>query len=103
MAKRAKVHRKKSFTLPIAVVAGFVPPAIDLLDTWRGTSEGPKAVAIEACRIFTGLDYWSMQWQPTRLKWGLFPVVGGVLVHKLANKLGVNRLLAQAGVPVIRV
>jgi hypothetical protein len=94
---------KRKFTLPLAVVAGFTPAAIDLMDAWQSHSHDPKAVATEMGRIFLGWDYWSATWNPSLMKWGTFPIVGGILVHKLANKLGVNRLIASTGIPVIRI
>lgn len=38
-----------------------------------------------------------------RMKEGLLPVMVGILVHKLAGRLGINRALGRAGVPIIRI
>jgi hypothetical protein len=43
-------------------------------------------------------------WEPMyALKnfWG--PVLLGTVVHKIANKLGVNRAIARAGIPIVRI
>jgi hypothetical protein len=42
-------------------------------------------------------------WEPKHLASGLFPLLGGIAVHKLASKMGVNRAIAQAGIPILRV
>ena len=98
--KRNHSKNGKSFTVPLGVVAGFVPPVVDL---W-GKKGNPMAFGNELLRITTGIDYWEANWDWTRMKWGLLPVIGGVLIHKfVGGKLGVNRMLAQAGVPFIRI
>jgi hypothetical protein len=34
---------------------------------------------------------------------GLWPIIGGLIVHKVAGMLGVNRAIASMGIPVFRV
>lgn len=31
------------------------------------------------------------KWNPGTLIYGLFPILGGVLIHKVANRIGLNR------------
>jgi hypothetical protein len=50
----------------------------------------------------TGLDA-SGNWHIESLVKNLSPMVAGVATHKIANKLGINRALASAGVPYLRV
>jgi hypothetical protein len=45
----------------------------------------------------------TLKWMPEYLMQGVGPIVVGVFVHKLASKLGINRGLARAGVPFLRV
>ncbi|GAH98844.1 unnamed protein product [marine sediment metagenome] len=37
------------------------------------------------------------------MKHGLYPFLGGALLHKAANRLGVNRAIARSGIPWIRI
>jgi len=90
----------KGFTVPLAVVAGCAPAFIDLWDH-RGSIRG---MAAEAGKIFVGWDYESASWSMGSMKWGTIPLIAGIIVHKLVgSKLGINRMLAQAGVPFVRI
>lgn len=95
------VRRKKpQITIPLAVLAGFVPPAAFL---WSHKDSGPYVVANDLGRIFTGWDGATSQWSWRNLKLGAFPVLGGFIVHAIATKIGLNRVLARAGIPLIRI
>lgn len=100
MARTKKHHRRgKGITFPIAVVAGFIPAAVDL---W-GKKDNPMALGNEASRIFLGWDYWDANFDLQRMKWGTLPIIIGLLVHKfVGGKLGINKMLARSGVPFIR-
>lgn len=102
MAKARAKHRSKGMTLPLAVLAGMAVPAIDLYK--NGISQGDAGRTMNtAAAIFTGYNPESHTWEMAYLKRGLLPVVAGILVHKfVGGKLGVNRALAGAGVPFIR-
>lgn len=95
---RARVSRKAKFTLPLAVVAGFVPVGMGLWAN-RGSVTG---MANQLRSGFLGLnENGSFQW--ANLKGGLLPVGSGILVHMIAGKLGINRAIARAGIPFIRI
>lgn len=107
-------NRKKKFTLPLAVVAGFVPVTANTYAHYKGYGlTGHDSAASEFVRTMTGVDPWGAQtvdtglnrkgFQPWQLSYGLVPVVTGVIIHKVAGYLGINRAIAQAGVPVIRI
>lgn len=111
MAKRTKVkrnRRKVSFTLPVAVVAGFAPGLSRCAYHFanpgeHGASNGIEAVGVEAGRIFLGYDSRNGEFNAGWATLGTLPILAGVLVHKfIGGKLGVNRMLASAGIPVIR-
>ena len=101
MAKKKTRRRGKAFTIPLTVAAplgytGYnaylyarnqsVPDALDKLSKW-----------------YTGYSLETGRWSAANLSFGLFPLVLGMFAHKVANRLGVNRALGSAGIPIIRV
>jgi len=99
MAKKKKFHKKKAFTLPLAAVAGFAPLAVNTLNTPGGLE--PKAWMMT--QALTGFDTRSQKfWWPNLYK-GTIPIMAGLAVHKLASMVGINRMLASAGIPIIRI
>jgi hypothetical protein len=98
MAKVVKRHRRKGgFTIPLAVVAGFAPMIADVATL--GITQTPHVVAYN----LIGYNTWDGTFKADRALKGWTPIVAGMLVHKLAGKLGVNRMLAGAGVPFVRI
>ena len=98
---RNKNHRAKQFTLPLAVVAGFSVP---LVRTVRETQlHGWKDGAAEFIRDLTGFAPWAGGWNAGSLRNGLLPIIGGLVIHKVASAMGINRVLASAGIPLIRI
>ena len=97
MAKKAK-GRKKTFTLPLLILAGLAP---GLYNMWAFRNGGVSAVVGQAGRIYLGYDVTGER-NFGNLRYGTLPIVAGVLGHYLASKLGINRALGRAGVPVIR-
>lgn len=108
MAKRKTFFRKaKQLTIPVSIVAGFVPGIANVVAHRRG---GAEEMAAEASRIYLG---WAgtnrfgyndtLGFHPYLLKFGTLPIIMGALAHKfIGGKLGVNRALQAAGVPFIR-
>jgi hypothetical protein len=94
-------HKKKQFTLSLAVVAGFAPLAIDVgTQIKNGNFSEAGRVAVHN---LAGYNYWSNTWDMDGFKHGLFPILAGFLVHKfIGGNLGINRMLARAGIPIIR-
>jgi hypothetical protein len=96
MAK--KTHRKRGgFTVPVAVLAGFAPMISDVAQL--GIMQTPHVVAYE----LLGYNTWDKTWKGDRAVKGWAPILAGFLVHKLAGKLGINRAIAQAGIPILRI
>lgn len=100
-AAKKKRRRKKKMTIPIAIVAGFVPGVYTL----GAQLNNPREMMRQAVRIYTGYDP-----HPTRRDWrwqylldGSIPILLGLVVHSVAGALGANRMLARAGVPFLRV
>lgn len=96
-----KVSRRRNWTISTATVAGFVPLIARLPDGYR--SNGIEGVADRVSMAFTGYSFQSKNWYLARLKEGwLYPGLG-VLAHKMANRIGLNAVIARAGIPFIRV
>lgn len=102
MAK-AKTHRRKAgFTLPVAVIAGMAPIALHTMNGYK--SGGISGALNDLSAYTTGYVPADNQWKAAHLIEGMGPVVAGILVHKyIGGKLGVNRMLANAGVPLVRI
>jgi hypothetical protein len=97
MAKR-KMHHKKKMTIPLAVVGGFLPTAVGV---WNRRSSGSQ-VASYLQAGFTGIGA-DGKFAIGNLATGLGPVMAGFAVHKVASMLGVNRAMARANIPLIRI
>lgn len=93
--------RRKGMTLSLAVAAGFAPAVAHAVQGYQ--AKGLDGAAHNTVVGFTGYDYWAHKLDMGALRYGLIPAVGGVLVHKIAGKLGINRALASAGIPFIRI
>lgn len=99
--RRAR-RRSNRFTLPLAPIAGLavgIMPAIEPLK--QGNYDG----AFRQLQYrYTPYDPWAKKFSVNGMMTGALPLVLGVLVHRfIGGKLGVNRALAQAGVPLIRI
>lgn len=92
---------KKKFTIPMAIVAGFVPLVWHEYSLFK--SVGAAGAAMYASKAFIPWDWNTGKFDASDLKFGLYPVTAGIVVHKVANKLGLNRALAQANIPWFRI
>jgi len=99
MAKKKVKRRKAQMTLPLAVVAGFLPAGGKLYES-RGSVEG---ISNTASRIFLGFNPDNGKWDLEDMKFGIGPILVGFMMHKIASGLGVNRALGAARVPFIRI
>lgn len=98
---RRKGHKPK-FTLPVAALAGFAPLVKGAYDGYQ--SGGFNGALAEVSVATTGYNpiyhNWNLTWA---LKRGWLPIIAGIAVHKfVGGRLGVNKMLARAGVPIIR-
>jgi hypothetical protein len=103
MAK-ARKHKRAGMTIPLAVVAGFAPLAMGELGAVKRALSGDTACAAQQAVIYaTGYntDTKAFHWPTFVGSYG--PILAGMVVHKLAGRLGVNRAIAKAGVPFIRI
>lgn len=102
MAKRGKRTRRASGpTLPLAVAAGFVPLA---LNVYNGAKTGGiNGAGFELVRGTTGFNWQAGAWEWPALVRGMGPVVAGFGIHWLAGRFGINRAIARAKIPLIRI
>jgi len=103
LARRRRGRRgSRKFTLPLAPLIGLaagIAPAIGPL------TRGQVDEAVKTLRWnYLGIA-WDGAFAARGMMNGLFPLILGVLVHKFVGgaPLNVNRMLASAGVPIIRI
>lgn len=97
--RRRRGGRRK-FTLPVAAVAGFVPLASDVYYNFR--SGGAQGAMTWLKYDLLGIDG-NGHFSASGLSRGLGPIIGGFIIHGLANRLGINRAIGRMGIPVIRI
>lgn len=99
--KRRSRSRSQGMTVSTAAIAGMVPLGLYAYDRYK--TGGISGAASGMCAALTGWDTtsgsfdWKLMWH------GTFPILIGIGVHKAASKLGINRMLAKAGIPFFRV
>lgn len=100
--KKNKRRRKNSFTIPLAPVIGTMPLFVNAIPP---LVTGDVSTAIRQLAWDTlGYNLTTNKFDIMKLGTNMLPVIAGALIHKyVGGKLGVNRTLAQAGVPVIRI
>jgi len=91
-------------TISVAILAGLASPVVRTVS--HGMEHGitgPEGAVDELTRTMTGFSPYTGKFEGWRMKYGLLPVVAGVMVHKIAGMLGLNRAIARAGIPLIRI
>lgn len=98
---RSRRRSKAAFTIPLAVVGGFIPTLAFAMDGYK--VGGMENAARRVAQRLTGIDSTAnvFIWKELMAGWG--PIMAGFLVHKAAQRFGINRTLARAGVPFIRI
>ena len=109
---RKRKRRSGGMTIPLAPLAGLAA-GLGSGSSWSGGAsvisrlmEGNIADAAKiACYHYTGVDPYTGQFSIDGLKTGVLPLVAGALVHKFVggSPLNINRMLAAARVPFIRI
>ena len=96
---------KKKFTVSLLTIAGLAPGALNAWNAYQGGAPygtGVKSALHSLTYDYTGYDNNARTWSLDGMKRGLLPLALGLAGHKLANKIGINRMFAQAGIPVVR-
>lgn len=110
MARRSRKRRRaRSFTIPLAPTLALVgqftragESGWSVIDhVMAGNYQGALS---DARGIFTGIRN-DGSFDPMMLAATYGPIIAGMLIHKFVGgaPLNVNRMLANAGVPVIRI
>jgi hypothetical protein len=99
--KKNKFRSKKSMSVSLALVAGFVPYVSHEYDLF--TQYGGRVALRYAAKPFVPFDPDTGKFETNDLKYGLYPVAIGAAVHYVASKAGINRMIARAGIPFIRI
>lgn len=95
-------------TIPLAVVMGLAPGVGRAIDGYNaekggGVASGLRGASNWMIRAYTGYDIPGQGWNFGELKVGLLPLILGIAIHRgVGGMLGVNRLLARTGVPLVR-
>lgn len=99
MAKTKKIHHRAKATIPISVVLGFAP---GIGQVWNNRSS-VQSMANAGSKAYLGYDPAAGVFNPSYMKAGLLPVAIGFAVHRfVGGSLGVNRMLAGARIPLLR-
>lgn len=98
--RRSRSHsRTEKGGFSLAVMAGFIPALIDAWNVGNARTGSPGGVWAGAGHQllldFTGLNTDDHKWYPSRLFTGWGPVIAGMVVHVLANKVGINRQIRK--------
>lgn len=102
MAKKGRTYSPKSMTLPIAPLAGL---AIGVAPSIQSLINGDVVGAVDGLAWkYCGWNTTEQRFDPVGLQYGLVPLVLGGLIHKFVGgkPIGINAMLARAGVPFIR-
>jgi len=94
---KRKYHKPK-MTIPIAVIAGFAPLAVNGANWVKGLG-WTEGLGVAASTL-TGYNLANGKFYAGNLKFGALPIVIGLIIHKLANKFGINRQLSRTGLPI---
>jgi len=86
-------------TLPLAVIAGFVPT---MAGVWNRRGSATE-IANYLQAGWTGITPEGGNFSFTNLRAGLIPALAGFAVHKVASMMGINRALGRARIPFVRV
>ena len=100
--RRTKKRRPRKKKIPLAPVFGLVA---GLAEPVGNIIADPSAESIKGSLnhlgvIYTGYNAIEGRWQLGMLAKGLGPLVGGILVHKIAGALGVNRVFSNLPSPL---
>lgn len=96
---RRAYRRARRMTIPMAIVGGMIPVATGLWNRRESATE----MGAYLQRGFTGVEPGTNRFVFSNLRLGAIPLAAGFFVHVIASKLGFNRALGRAGLPLIRI
>jgi len=97
---KKKTKRRYSMTIPLAPVLGLAAPLVHSIPWFK---QDIVSGFNDLSASILGYDFKAAQFDWNTMKRGLVPIVLGLLVHKfIGGKLGVNRMLGRAKIPLLR-
>lgn len=99
--KKKTRRRKNRFTLPLAVMAPTAYLGMNTITNFQKI--GANAALAVLTNQLTGYDPRTNKWAFSNMTHGLLPLLVGAFAHKAAGRLGINRMLSSAGIPIIRI
>ncbi|GAH90812.1 unnamed protein product [marine sediment metagenome] len=100
--RRRNRRRKRGLTFPLSIAVPMLSTGAQVIEFGKhhGYREGLRELILYfGVDLRTGTPAFTTHY----LRYGAYPLLGGILIHNVANKLGVNRALARAGIPFIRI
>lgn len=95
---KSKARRRSRPSLSLAVVAGFAPTLAFAIEGFKlpGDQGGIVEAAHRVTMRMTGYEWKNNKWYASELAMGVGPLLLGGLVHKMANKMGINKTVRKA-------
>lgn len=90
---RGKKHRRGHPSISLAMVAGLAPTLAFAYDGFK--AGGIEEATYRVTGRLTGYNWKTHQWYAGELFRGVGPLVLGAIVHKVANRSGINRSVRQ--------
>ena len=101
--RRKRHYSRKGMTIPLAPIAGL---AVGIVPSIQSAIAGDYMGAADGLAWrYTGYNLSTGTFDMNGLKQGMLPLIVGGLVHKFVGgaPLNLNRTLANAGVPYVRI
>lgn len=104
-----KTRKKNNVRIPLGLVAGVMPLAMTVWDRSSskvGYRDKIKEFAYVLVQKTTGFRIFGTTpggWSFADMKEGLFPILAGLLAHKVAQKVGVNRMIRRFKIPWVEI
>lgn len=94
----SRPRRRTRPSLSLAVMAGFAPTLAFAIEGFKlpGDQGGIVEAAHRVTMRMTGYEWKNNKWLASQLAMGVGPVLLGGLVHKMANRFGINRTVRKA-------
>lgn len=111
MAKARARRRATTPTVPLAIAAGFLPLLSAGLTGYKGGSvhmdvastPGIMGAMKQVGFRLSGYSPDTNRFYPGELLKGVGPIFLGWGLHMAASRFGVNRAIARAGIPIVRI
>lgn len=97
---KKRIRRRAKTTIPVLLAAPVALPMVDWVQ--QSMSIGPGMATNNLVAAFTGYNSYQKNFDAKRIKKTYTPILVGWAGHKVANILGINRLLSRAKIPYIR-